>query len=145
MPIVHDEEFRAWEACVPPSLRDNQMWKFHAYRVALYLVNLAEHDVQELRSQAIPPRHAEQLLRAVGSISVNVAEGFVRTAAPERSRFFGIALGSVRESSARYRAVQSALDPDVCEARLTQLAELRQILIGAQKWLSSKPQRSPLP
>jgi four helix bundle protein len=144
MPIIHDEEFRSWEACVPPSLRDDHMWKFHAYRVALYLLDLAARDVQFLRARRCFPHQTDQLLRAVASISANVAEGFGRSSAAERSRFFGIALGSLRESFTWYRAIQDELAPETVELRLDQLAELRRILIGAQKWLASKPQRSHL-
>jgi four helix bundle protein len=144
MPIIHDPEFCAWEACVPQSLRDDQMWKFHAYRVALYLLDLAARDVQDLRARKCFPHQTDQLLRAIASISANVAEGFGRNSAVDRSRFFGIALGSLRESFTWYRAVQDELSPDVIEQRFEQLAELRRILIGAQKWLSNKPQRSHL-
>jgi four helix bundle protein len=144
MPIIHDEEFRAWEACVPPSLRDDHVWKFHAYRVALYLRDLASHDVQELRSRRRYAHQTDQLLRSVASISANVAEGFGRSSAADRSRFFGIALGSLRESFTWYRSLESELEPQVAELRFDQLAELRRILIGAQKWLSAQPPRSHL-
>jgi four helix bundle protein len=144
MPIIHDEEFRAWEACVPKSLRDDQMWRFHAYRVALYLLDLAAKDVQEMRARRTFPHQTDQLVRAIGSISANVAEGFGTSSPLERSRYFGIALGSLRESFTWYRAIQDELSPDITDQRFDQLAELRRILIGAQKWLATKPQRSRL-
>jgi four helix bundle protein len=144
MPIIHDEEFRAWEACVPASLREDQMWKVHAYRVALYLLDLAGRDVQALRARRCFPHQTDQLLRAVASISANVAEGFGRSSPADRSRCFGIALGSLRESFTWYRAVQDELAPDAVDLRIEQLGELRRILVGAQKWLAAKPQRSHL-
>jgi hypothetical protein len=55
-----------------------------------------------------------------------------------------MALGSLRESFTWYRAVRHELSPEVIELRFEQLAELRRILIGAQKWLATKPQRSHL-
>ena len=144
MPIIHEESFRAWEACVPQSIRNDQMWKFNAYRVALYLLDAADHDVQELRARKCLPHQTDQLLRAIGSISANVAEGFGRTSAPDRARCFAIALGSLRESFTWYRAVQKELPEEIAELRFQQLEELRRILIGAQKWLASKPPRSHL-
>jgi four helix bundle protein len=144
MPIIHDEAFRAWEACVPRSLRDDQMWKFHAYRVALYLLDLATHDVEDLRAQKSRSHQTDQLVRAVASISANVAEGFGRNSAADRARCFGIALGSLRESFSWYRSLQKELSPDIVEVRFEQLTELRRILIGAQKWLATKPHRSNL-
>ena len=144
MPIIHDEAFRAWEACVPRSLRDDQMWKFHAYRVALYMLDLATRDVDDLRARKCFPHQTDQLLRAIASISANIAEGFGRNSAPDRARCFGIALGSLRESFTWYHAVERELSPETVELRFDQLAELRRILIGAQKWLGTKPQRSHL-
>lgn len=144
MPIIHDEEFRAWEACVPRSLRDDQVWRFHAYRVALYLLDKATVDVQDLRARGYVPHQSDQLLRAVGSISANIAEGFGTSSPLERSRYFGIALGSLRETFTWYRALQSELPPEIVDQRFEQLSELRRILIGAQKWLASKPHRSRL-
>jgi four helix bundle protein len=139
MPIIHDEAFRAWEACVPQSIRDDPTWRFHAYRVALYLLDLAVADARGLRARRSLPFQADQLLRAVSSVSANVAEGFGRASAADRSRCFGIALGSLRESLTWYRAVQDELPADIAEQRFEQVGELRRILIGAQKWLASKP------
>ena len=144
MPIIHDEAFRAWEACVPPALRDDPMWKFHAYRVALYLLDLATSDANALRTRRCQPFQTDQLLRAVASVSANVAEGFGRSSAADRSRCFGIALGSLRESFTWYRAVQAELPEELVELRFEQLAELRRILVGAQKWLATKAPRSHL-
>jgi four helix bundle protein len=129
---------------VPPSLREDHMWKFHAYRVALYMLDLAARDVQALRVHRAFPHQTDQLLRAVASISANIAEGFGRTSAADRSRCFGIALGSLRESFTWYRAISDELDPEVADLRFEQLAELRRILVGAQKWLATKPPRTQL-
>ena len=144
MPIIHDEEFRAWEACAPANFQDDQLWRFHAYRVALYLLDLAGRDVQESRAARTFPHQADQLLRAIASVSANIAEGFGRTSSTDRARCFGIALGSLRESFTWYRALRSILPADLLEHRIEQLTELRRILIGAQKWLGGKPPHSKL-
>ena len=129
---------------MPRALREDQMWKFHAYRVALYLLDLAGADVHDLRKRRSFPHQTDQLLRAVASISANIAEGFGRSSASERSQFFGIALGSLRETFSWYRAIKDELDADLIELRFDQFEELRRILIGAQKWLATKPHRSKL-
>ena len=144
MPIIHDEEFRAWEACIPASFRDDQLWRFHAYRVALYLLDLAGRDMRESRAARTFPHQTDQLLRAIASVSANVAEGFGRTSSTDRARCFGIALGSLRESFTWYRALHSVLSDELLERRMEQLTELRRILIGAQKWLGGKPPKSKL-
>ena len=38
-----------------------------------------------------------QLLRAASSVALNLSEGTAKTSAKERQRFYGIALGSLRE------------------------------------------------
>lgn len=144
MPIIHDDAFRAWEACAPASFRDDHVWRFHAYRVALYLLDLATSDARGLHARRCSNHQVDQLLRAVGSISTNVSEGFGRSRPADRSRFFGIALGSLRESASWYRAVRADLPEGIADLRFDQLSELRRILIGAQKWLATKPAHSHL-
>lgn len=144
MPIIHDDAFRAWEACAPASLQDDPIWRFHAYRVALYMMDLASSDVCSLQARRCSTHKVNQLERAMGSIAANVCEGFGRSKPADRSRYFGIALGSLRESLSWYRAVSSDLPQGVVDLRLDQLSELRRILIGAQKWLATKPTHSHL-
>ena len=80
----------------------------------------------------------------MASISANIAEGLGRSSAAERSRFFGIALGSLRESMTWYEAVAAELPGNLKKARVNQFTKLRKLLIGAQKWLASQPQRTQL-
>lgn len=144
MPIIHDDAFRAWEACAPANLRDDPVWRFHVYRVALYMLDLASSDARSLQARRCPARKVDQFERAMGSVSANVSEGFGRSRPADRARFFGIALGSLRESLSWYRALRADLPCGVADVRLDQLSELRRILIGAQKWLATKPERSHL-
>ena len=39
MPIIHDEEFRTWESTVREGQRGDPVWRFHAYRVALFMLD----------------------------------------------------------------------------------------------------------
>ena len=114
MPIVHDEEFRAGR------------------------------DARGLQQHRALPFQTDQLLRAIGSISANISEGLGRQSAAERSRFSGIALGSLREGQTWYHAVADELPDGVVEQRLEQLTELRRLPIGAQKRLNSKPKPTQL-
>ena len=139
MPIIHDEEFRTWESTVRECQRGDPVWRFHAYRVALFMLDRVGRDAVVLKRQRALPFQTDQLLRAVASIGANIAEGLGRQSAAERSRFFGIALGSLRESETWYQAVAADLPVTVVDQRFEQLTELRKLLIGAQKWLESKP------
>jgi four helix bundle protein len=144
MPIIDDEEFRAWESRATSSQRGDPVWRFNAYRVALFVLERAGEDAKTLHQRHAFPFQTDQLLRAVASISANIAEGLGRPSAAERSRFFGVALGSLRESMTWYSAVALELPREVLEVRSEQLTELRKLLIGAQKWLNSKPQGAKL-
>ena len=144
MAIIHHPEFRDWEACASEALRGDPVWRFHAYRVALFMLDRAGRDARILQGRHAFIAQTDQLLRAVASIAANIAEGLGRSSAAERSRFFGMALGSCRETITWYQAVASELPSELASHRCDQLSELRRLLIGAQKWLSSKPERARL-
>jgi four helix bundle protein len=110
----------------------------------MYLVDLTAADLRLIPSRKRAHDRADQLLRAITSVSVNIAEGFGRTKAPDRSRFFSIALGSLRESVSWYNALRHDLPSGIADLRLDQLAELRRLLIGSQRWLASQSDRSHL-
>ncbi len=140
MAIIHDTDFREWESRVRESVRGDPMFRFDAYRVSLYLIDLSAVDAKRLRARRGFPSQTDQLLRAVASVGANIAEGLGRSSAAERTRFFSIALGSLREALTWYRAVESGLGSEYVDLRSDQLSELRRLLIGAQKWLATKPQ-----
>jgi four helix bundle protein len=144
MPIIHDEEFRAWEARATDSQRGDPVWRFRTYRVALFMLDRAGRDARALQNRHAMPFQTDQLLRAVASVGANVSEGLDRQSAAERSRFFGMALGSLRESMLWYQAVADELPDEIAGVRIEQLTELRKLLIGAQKWLNKQPQRTQL-
>jgi four helix bundle protein len=129
MRIIDDPRMAAWEAGIPEMVRGDVIWRFHTYRVALFLLDLAKRDVTASRA-----RHrqntADQLLRAVASISANIAEGYSRSSPRERARFYDIGLGSLREATTWYRSA-TFLPETVIAERLVQLSELRRLLLAS--------------
>jgi len=144
MPIIHEGEFLEWEAGVLESLKGDPVWRFNAYRVSVFILDRVRRDLRELPVRHSVAAETDQLRRSIASIAANIAEGLGRSSSAERSRFFGIALGSLRESQTWYADLEDSLPPGRAELRLSQLSELRRLLIGAQKWLSAKPQKSQL-
>lgn len=144
MPIINDDAFRAWEVTAPATLSNDPVWRFHAYRVALFLLDAASQDVVDL--QRAQPRSSlpDQLHRSVASISANIAEGLGRPTTTDRERFMSMALGSLRESQTWYRAARIALSAEVCDLRDEQLTELRHLLLGYQRWLAGRNERQRL-
>ena len=91
-------EYDEWEATVPVPLRGDSLWKVKAYRLALFLADLAWDDTSRLLRARRTVALADQLYRAIGSVSANIAEGYSRGTGRDRARFYEYALGSARES-----------------------------------------------
>ncbi len=145
MPIIHESDFKAWEACVPTSLREDHMWKFHAYRVALYLLDLAgarragaasEEMFSSPNRSAVESGFIHQRERR-GRIRPRLGGGSL-TLFRHRTRLASRKLHLVP------RRERSIVPPETVDLRFEQLAELRRILVGAQKWLATKPHKSQL-
>jgi four helix bundle protein len=73
---------------------ENEMLsKFRTYQLALGLYRQAQ-------GRKVSPVARDHLQRACLSVCLNLAEGWGKPTMPERRRFFGIALGSLREVQA---------------------------------------------
>jgi four helix bundle protein len=70
----------------------------------------------------------DQLTRALGSISANIAEGYSRGTALDRSRFYGYALGSAREAIAWYDTLRIELAAASYD-RQAKLIQIRRLLL----------------
>ena len=122
----------AWEPSVAPDETADPIWQLKCYRVARCLIDHTAGDVVALMS-TVDPKTVGQLSRAVGSIGANLAEGYSRRSAADRSRFYGYALGSTREATLWYRCVAPFLDRASLELRMGFLAQERMLLIGMLK------------
>jgi four helix bundle protein len=67
--------------------------KFRTYQLAIEF-----H--QACRKLKLPSHLRSQLLRSSSSVALNVAEGSAKPTPADQRRFYGIALGSLRESQA---------------------------------------------
>ena len=74
----------------------------------------------------------DQLTRAVGSVAANIAEGYSRFSGPDRVRFYGYALGSVREAIAWYGTLGAELGTVAAE-RQAMLVQIRRLLLTTVK------------
>src|SRR5438067_38062 len=120
-----------WEAAVPSVIKNDLLWKMKAYRLALFMAELAWRDtdkiinVHDVRSRSL----ADQLYRAVTSISANVAEGYSRSSGKERAHFYEYALGSARESRDWYYKARPILEDNVTAHRVELLTAIIQLLL----------------
>lgn len=109
--------YEQWEADVPAAIRDDALWHVEAYRLALFFSDLVWSDVTQLAQDARTIGIADQLFRAVGSISSNIAEGWSRGTSKDRARFFEYALGSAREARDWYYKGRRVLKDEVVTHR----------------------------
>jgi four helix bundle protein len=66
----------------------------------------------------------------VGRVGANIAEGYGRSGALDRARFFEYALGSARESQHWYFSVEEVLGTELTAHRIAQLVEIRRLLLS---------------
>lgn len=122
--------FEQWEADVPVEIRSDPVWRVEAYRIGLFLSDLAWADTARLAKQRLYRDLADQLARAMSNISSNVCEGYSRSSIADRARFYEYALGSARESRDWYYKCRRAFRGDVVHHRLGLLNQIISLLVA---------------
>lgn len=138
------KSYAEWELSVSPFVKGDSLWKMEVYRLALFLGDLAWHDVTKLYKDLRTLDLSNQLYRAVGSISANIAEGYSRSSGRDRVRFYEYALGSARESRDWYHKGRYLLGEAVANHRLdlcTQIIRLLLTVIPDQRAIQIKEER----
>ncbi len=128
-----EQVIAAWEAGVASDEKADPIWHLHAYRVARCLLDLTQKDSATILVARVDAKLIAQLSRAVASIGANVAEGYSRRSATDRSRFYGYALGSAREATLWYQSMAWCLDGGVLDLRMAFLTQERRLLLGMLK------------
>ena len=67
-----------WALAVPEVLKGDALWRMKVYRLALFLGDIGWDDVSKLANDRRTRALSDQLYRALGSISANLAEGYSR-------------------------------------------------------------------
>ena len=128
--------FSGWQDQVPSSIREDTLWDVEAYRLSLFASDVCWQDIRKLHENAHTRSLADQLYRAVGSISSNIAEGYSRGTGKDRARFYEYALGSARESRDWYYKSRFVIGEDVVSHRLdfmTQIIRLLLVMVPDQR------------
>ena len=140
---TYDNQLSEWEQSVPESIRRDRLWSLRLYRLGLWLGDLAWDDVTVLHRDGRARRVADQLYRAVGSISANVAEGSSRGSGKDRARFYEYALGSAREARDWYYKARHKLGEETTNLRLTLLADIARLSLGLIQKQTGRSLREP--
>ena len=118
-----------WKRSVPKEITGDSLWKMEAYRLGLFIADLGWNDVTKLMQDRRTLGLSNQLYRALGSISANLAEGYARGTGKDRARFYEYALGSARESRDWYYKGRYVLGETVTQHRLSLLVQIIRLLL----------------
>ncbi len=127
--VAENIRYEEWVGKVPKEITDDSLWKMKAYRLALFATDLGWQDVTRLQGDHRAIGLSDQLYRALGSISANLAEGYSRSTGRDRARFYGYALGSSREARDWYYKARYVLGKEVVEHRLALLTQIIRLLL----------------
>jgi four helix bundle protein len=130
---LNDVALLAWERKQPEAITKDPLWTLNCYRESLFLIDAVREDAAKLAPHASLSEARGQLLTSVGSIAANIAEGYGRMTAADRSKFLSYALGSAREAIIWYRTLRSSGHDDETSDRIERLARIRRMLIGLLK------------
>ena len=133
--------YQEWEENVPLVFKSDSLWRMEAYRLALFAADIGWQDVTNLVGDKRTSALADQLYRALGSISANLAEGYSRGTGRDRARFYEYALGSARESRDWYYKSRHILTEAVVTHRLqliTQIIRLLLVMLPDQRGITIK-------
>ena len=129
-------KYTEWLKTVPPEITNDPIWKLDVYQLALFAGDIGWHDVLTLSKKPMMLSVADQLHRALGSISANLTEGYSRSKGLDRARFIEYALGSARESRDWYFKSRHVLSPEIIKHRLeltTRLVSMLAPMISHQR------------
>src|SRR5215208_7000428 len=120
--------YQEWQKTVPDDITQDPLWKLEVYRLGLFASDIAWQDVLELSKNALARGIADQLYRAVCSVSANITEGYSRSTGKDRARFLEYSLGSAREARDWYYKSRHTLKEEVVQHRINLLTQIIKML-----------------
>ncbi len=120
--------FNDWLTTVPEAITGDSLWKMEAYRLGVFAADVSWFDVTKLMLDKRTLDLSDQLYRAVGSISANIAEGYSKSTGKDRARFYEYALGSARERRDWYYKARHILGDDIANHRMNFMTQIIRLL-----------------
>jgi four helix bundle protein len=124
-----ESSFDEWTRGVPAAIASDPVWTLQAYRLAMYLADVGWDDVSLLDKDHRTRSLADQLYRSLGSVSANIEEGYSRSSARDRARFYEYAFGSARETRGWYFKARHLLGDAHVHSRIECLASIIRLLL----------------
>lgn len=121
--------FAQWLETVPLELKGDPLWRTEVYRLSVFAADLAWPDATKLIQDKRTISLADQLYRAAGSVSANIAEGYGRQSGKDQARYYEYALGSAREARNWYYQSRHVLTELVARHRMRLLTQIIRLLL----------------
>ena len=121
--------YNEWEKTVPDVIKNDVLWTVTAYRLALFLNDIAWRDVQRFAKEVCTRSLSDQLYRSTGSVCANIEEGYSKISTKDRARFYEYSLGSAREARGWFYRGRHVLGQAVANHRMDILTEIIQLLL----------------
>jgi four helix bundle protein len=122
-------EYDEWLENVPREMMNDSLWNVKAYRLALYVAELGWQDMTMLTADKRLVGLSDQLYRALGSISANIADGYSRSTGMDRARFYEYVLGSAREARDWYYKARHKFGEEIVKRRIELLSQIIRLLL----------------
>jgi four helix bundle protein len=116
--------YEDWMGSVPQEIKDDSLWRMEVYRLSLFAEDLAWPDTSKLVHDKRTISLSDQLLRSVGSVGANIAEGYSRQSGKDRARYYEYALGSAHEARNWYWPARHILTEGVAVHRIRLLTHI---------------------
>jgi four helix bundle protein len=121
--------FKEWLETVPLEFKEDPLWRMEVYRLSFFAADLAWPDVTKLTQDKRTISLADQLYRAAGSVSANIAEGYSRRSGKDQARYYEYALGSAREARNWYYESRHVLTDVVAHHRIRLVTQIIRLLL----------------
>lgn len=137
-------KFKDWQKTVPSEIKEDSLWKMKVYQLSLFLADMSWNDILLLNGDGRTKSLSNQLYRAVGSISANIAEGYSMGTGKNRARYYEYSLGSAREARDWYYKGRHILGNEIVEHRFLIITEIIKLLLtmvpDQRKYSSNEPE-----
>ena len=119
--MVYDKElpFDEWVNTLPPSLRNDPLWKSAYYRLAMYLYDLVWLDSMVINKDFRGREIVYQIIRSAGSVCANMEEAYRRgIGTADFVRIMCISLGELGETQGWYFRSRHILNQETLDRRI---------------------------
>ena len=116
--------YESWAKDLPDEFKTDPLWRIEAYRLALFVADIAWHDTTKLSKDSRTQSPADQVYRATGSVAANISEGYSRKSGKDQARFYEYSLGSAREARGWYYQARHILSTEVTIHRIKLLTRI---------------------